>query len=401
MKKVTVVGGGFSGLVTAYYLSREGFAVDLHEASHRLGGLLGSERTKNGLVETAANGFINCDDLEDLFKDLGLEPLKPQAHAKKRFIYRDGLKRWPLKFFESLGLATKFLFKLFLAKKSLRPTNQETIFNWGLRNLSPSATDYLLGPGLQGIYAGDIRRMSAELVLGPLFQGGKKKKYRGTVSLANGMGDFVMSLVQKLSTQGVKIHLNSKYKVESLSEPHVVAVSASAVPSVIEKVAPQAAAELQKIEVLPVLSVTVFYKEAPKKIEGFGALFPADQGFKVLGVLSPTYIFANRGPEYSETWIFGGTHSPEMLLKSESELREIILAERAKILGSSAEIKDIHIYPWPKALPHYTLAHQEILKNLHLPQNLYLAGNYLGVIGLSKILSRSKELASQMKRTHS
>lgn len=401
MKKVTVVGGGFSGLVTAYYLSREGFAVELHEASSRLGGLLGSKRTASGLVESAANGFIHSEELMELFSDLGLQPLTLQKeYAKKRYIYRQGLKRWPLKVSESVKLAAKFILRILFAKRSLRPKVGETVWNWGLRNLNQPATEYLLSPGLQGIYAGDISRMSAELVLGPLFQKKKSKtKYKGTVSLVNGMEDLIMVLAQKLTARGVKIHLNSKYQVNSLNEPHVIAVSAAAAPSVLEKTAPQVAEVLKKIEVLPVLSVTAFYKEAPQKIEGFGALFPADQGFKVLGVLSPTYIFENRGPDYSETWIFGGTHSPDMLNKSDSEIRDVILKERAQILNSKAEIKELHIHRWPQALPHYTLAHQEILKSLQLPKNLYLAGNYLGVIGLSKILSRSKELASEMKRT--
>jgi oxygen-dependent protoporphyrinogen oxidase len=331
MKSVKVIGGGFSGLVTAYYLSREGFSVELHEASSRLGGLISSEKTPFGLIESAANGFILNDDLMELFQDLNLEPLKPKAeYAKKRYIFRGSLQRWPLNIFESICLAGKFLCKIIFCKKSLRPKTDETVWNWGQRNLSSSATKYLLSPGLQGIYAGDARRMSAELILGPMFQG-KKQKYRGTVSARGGMGEFIEALAQKLKSQGVKIILNSNYKIDSLNEPHVVAVSASAAPAVLENVAPQVAETLKKIEVLPVLSVTVIYKNAEKKIEGFGGLFPDDQGFKVLGILSPTYIFAGRGPDYSETWIFGGVHSPEMVTKSEAEILETILQERAKI----------------------------------------------------------------------
>lgn len=391
-------------MTMAYYLRREGFAVELHEASSRLGGLLGTERTPTGLAESAANGFILTDDLMELFQDLGLDPLPMRADSgKKRFIYREGFKRWPLRFFESVSFAVKLLLRLILSRKSMRPRRDETIWNWGLRNLNLAATQYLLSPGLQGIYAGDARRMSAELILGPLFQRKKQKyrgtKYRGTVSLPDGMGQFIEGLASELTVQGVKIVLNSDYQINSLSEPHVVAVSAGAAPGVVEKVAPEVTAVLQKVEILPVLSVTVFYKNVAHKIEGFGGLFPDDQGFQVLGVLSPTYIFPERGPNYSETWIFGGTHSPQMLNKSDAEILEMILQERARILGGEAEILDSRIYRWPHALPHYTLAHKQLLSQIQLPPNLYLAGNYLGVIGLSKILSRNKELAAEMKKT--
>lgn len=93
MKKVVVVGGGFSGLVTAYYLSRRGFAVDLHEASPRLGGLIGTERLDSGLVESAANGLILNDTVVELLTDLGVEYIHPLRGAKKRFIYRSSFRR--------------------------------------------------------------------------------------------------------------------------------------------------------------------------------------------------------------------------------------------------------------------------------------------------------------------
>lgn len=385
----------------AYYLSQEGFSVELHEARPRLGGLLGSEKTSSGgLAESAANGFILSEDLQELFTELGLDPLKPRAdYGKKRFIYRAGLKRWPLKFFESTGLALKFLLRLLFLKKALPPRPQESVWAWGERNLNGAATRYLLSPGLQGIYAGDARRMSAELILGPLFQKKKKQKYRGTVSLPGGMGEFIDTLAQTLSARGVKIILNSNYKLKSLEEPHVIAVSAKEAPALVEAVAPQTAQVLRRIETLPVLSVTVFYAEAEKKLEGFGGLFPEDQGFRVLGVLSPTYIFSDRGPDYSETWIFGGTHSPEMLQKTNEEILAVIREERARLFSGTARVKEARVYRWPAALPHYTVAHRDLLQELKTPPHLYLAGNYLGVIGLSKMLSRCKALAAEIKRT--
>jgi oxygen-dependent protoporphyrinogen oxidase len=395
MKKIIVVGGGFSGLVTAYYLSRAGFSIELHEASTKLGGLLHTERAASGLVEAAANGFILNDDLVELLADIKLEFVRPQAKAKKRFIFRNGLRRWPLTFLESLGLLVKVLPKFFFNKKSFRPLEQETIWNWGLRNLNQAMTMYLLSPGLQGIYAGSARKMSAELILGPLFNR-KKQNYKGTVSFKNGMGEFIEALEKKLRQLGVQIHLNSFYRPLDLEIPHVICISAAAVSSIVEKVAPELAVGLSRIEVLPVLSATVFFENPRRELEGFGALFPADQGFRVLGILSNTYNFENRGPRYSETWIFGGTHSPEVLTKSNGEILRLIQEERKRIFEVDDKCIDYRMYPRPQALPHYTLEHKKILEELRLPKNLYLNGNYLGVIGLSKILSRSKELCLEI-----
>ncbi|MBS1970143.1 MAG: FAD-dependent oxidoreductase [Bdellovibrionales bacterium] len=394
-KKVVVVGGGFSGLVTAYYLSRRGMDVELHEASSRLGGLLGSERLESGLVETAANGFILNDALVELLEDIGLEYIRPLKGARKRFIFRDGFKRWPLNIFETFGLISKALPRFFFRRPSFRPQTDETVWTWGLRCLNRAATRYLLSPALQGIYAGDVHRMSAELILGPMF-GGQKQKYRGTVSFKKGMGEFVAAIEKKLVHQGVKIHLNSFYQIENFAVPHVVCVSAAATAKVLEKAAPAVGAMLSQIEVLPVLSATVFFEKPRFKIQGFGVLFPDDQQYRVLGILSPTHIFENRGPEYSETWIFGGAHSPEVLEKSNEQILELIQSERTRIFGLTDKVREYRMHPWPKALPHYTLEHKKLLSELQLPKNLYLNGNYMGVIGLSKILIRSKELAQKV-----
>lgn len=395
MKKVVVVGGGFSGIVTAYYLSRRGFDVDLYEASSRLGGLLGTEKLDVGLVETAANGFILNDTLVDLLSDIQLDYIRPLKGARKRFIFRGAFRRWPLGFLETLGLIFKVLPRWIFNRSSFKPQVDETIWRWGLRCLNRAATRYLLSPALQGIYAGDAHRMSAELILGPMFNS-KKQKYRGTVSFEKGMGEFVAALEKKLIQQGVKIHLNSFYQIESLEIPHVVCVSAAAAAKVIEKVAPQVGAQLSQIEVMPVLSATVFYEHPRFKIAGFGVLFPEDQQFRVLGVLSNSYIFENRGPGYSETWIFGGAQSPEVLEKSNDQILELIRSERARMFGLTDKIHEYRMHPWPKALPHYTLEHKRILKALNPPKNLYLNGNYMGVIGLSKILVRSKELSNEI-----
>jgi oxygen-dependent protoporphyrinogen oxidase len=407
MKNVLVVGGGFSGLVTAYYLAKRGHAVDLHEASSRLGGMLGTELTPHGLVESAANGFLLSDDLAELLADLKLDFISPlKEYKKKRFIFRGGLRRWPLGFFETVSLICKFGFRWVFLRKSVAPKNRETVWNWGLRNLGFSATKYLVSPGLQGIYASDARTLSAELILGPMFRAKKRGgRYRGTVSFAGGMQAIIDALEARLRQLGVRIHVNSAMTLTSLDKPCVVTVSAAAVSNIVRAVAPEVAAEFGSVEMLPVASVTVFYERAAEKIEGFGCLFPDGEKFKALGVLSNTFIFADRGPDYSETWIFGGTRSPEILAKPDLEILHLIQTERKRIFTSEAELvstsptelSEYRIHRWLMGLPHYTPELEARLDRLRLPKNLYLNGNYLGGIGLSKILSRSKELAASIE----
>jgi oxygen-dependent protoporphyrinogen oxidase len=398
MKRVVVVGGGFTGLVTAYYLGRAGYQVDLYEASGHVGGLLSSERTPFGLVESAANGMIASDSVEELFRDLGVPILHPRGeYKKKRFIFRKGLRRWPLSFFETLGLAFRFLPKFLWAKSRLKPGPQESVWQWGSLHLGEAATRYLLAPALQGIYAGDITRMSAAAILGPMFSGKKRTRYRGTIAPVEGMGQLIQNLKTKVEAQGARIHLNTPYLCQDLSVPHIVCVSAAASSKVVAPVAPELAGTLAKIETLSLISATVFLENPRRKIEGFGCLVP--DGFRIqsLGILSNTYIFDNRGPGYSETWILGGARSPELCQKSDQELLTLIQTDRGKLLGEEGKVSAFRIHRWPRALPHFTVEHNTSMEKLQLPRNLYLNGNYLGVIGLSKIVERTENLVKKLK----
>ena len=105
-KKVSVVGAGFSGLLTSYYLLKKGVGVEIFESQARPGGLIQTVETEYGKVETAANGLLNSEELEALCRDIGVELMSTRDEARKRFIVRDGVaSRWPLKIFETIRLA--------------------------------------------------------------------------------------------------------------------------------------------------------------------------------------------------------------------------------------------------------------------------------------------------------
>ncbi len=87
MRAVTVVGGGFSGLATAYYLSNAGIPVEIVEKSDRLGGLIATLQTPHGPVETAAIGLRNSARVDAMCRDLGLEMLSLQPVVQRRSIH--------------------------------------------------------------------------------------------------------------------------------------------------------------------------------------------------------------------------------------------------------------------------------------------------------------------------
>jgi oxygen-dependent protoporphyrinogen oxidase len=112
-RKVKVIGAGFSGLVSAYYLLKAGFAVEIFEATSRAGGLINSIDCEWGLVETAANGLLNSVEVESLFEDIGARLAPTLKIAKKRYVFRqERARRWPLSVSASLRILA-VVFKLF------------------------------------------------------------------------------------------------------------------------------------------------------------------------------------------------------------------------------------------------------------------------------------------------
>src|SRR5262249_23996807 len=143
-KPITVVGAGFSGLVTAYLLTKAGREVRVIAKESRAGGLIRTIRTELGLVETAANGIHNSARLEATSVDIGVPLVQTKREARKRFIFRGKPRQLPLNPFEALrvpvGVAAN--------ATRLRPRPFETIFEWGKRVVGKGATDYLLVPAL-------------------------------------------------------------------------------------------------------------------------------------------------------------------------------------------------------------------------------------------------------------
>lgn len=401
-KKIAVIGAGFAGLTVSLRLAQKGFSVDLYESAPRVGGLLGTDHTQYGIAERAANALIRTPRAEKLFSELGLEPSFPLSTSKRRYIYRDKPRRWPLTFLETLFFMGKFLPRFLFVKKSLRPHDMQTLDQWGRTHLGGNATEYLLGPAMQGIYGNDISGLSAKLILSSLFSS-HREKYKGLLTGPGGMQDLVDHLEAHLQKLGVRIHTNSSVTFEDLQGPVIIATSSSAAAKFLESSLPAVSQILKRIRMSSLMSVTLFFKQSQKKYQGFGCLIPRGFDIKTLGILMNSYIFKDRDATYNETWILGGIKEEGLLKLSDNDLLKLIAEERFKVLGSKEALIDYRINRWVDALPYYDLnleASQKELNQLTFTNQVFLHGNYLSGIGLSKILERSDILAQEMADLH-
>lgn len=402
MKKISIVGAGFSGLTMALRLAQYGFQVEVHDKNARPGGLISTEKTEHGLAESAANSVIATQKMKDLFKELEIKAVKPLETSKRRFIFRTRPHQWPLGVLESILFIARLVPRFLFAKASLKPQAQQTLQSWGVKFMGKKATRFLLGPAMQGIYANEISGLSASLILGPLFKPGREK-YNGLLTGDQGLQTLIDGLYRKLNSLGVKFHFESSPDLASFSHPVVVATSASAAAELLKTRDPIRSQILAKIPMSSLISSTLFFKAPQTRYQGFGCLIPRGMNLKTLGVLMNPYIFPNRDRVYNETWLLGG-HGEEALLDlADGEVLQKIAEERFRILGAKDGLHDYRIHRWSNALPYYGLELEKALEELQgLPDSkqIYLHGNYLSGIGLSKILERTEKIALRIGADH-
>jgi protoporphyrinogen/coproporphyrinogen III oxidase len=395
MKAVTVVGGGFSGLATAYYLSRAGIPVQIVEKTHRLGGLIATLQTPHGPVETAAIGLKHSARVDALCRDLGLPMLcSTQSSDRHRYIYRQRPRRWPLNPGEWLGVAARVASAT--ARGSRCPRPLETVDEWGERVLGPRATQWLLAPTLQGMYAGDPARLSASLVCGAQPPTGPSG--RGVVAPARGMQQLIEALECRLRTRDVSIRLNTPSRLDG-STPAVICTSASDAAECLEDVAPASSRSLSTIDMLPLVRITAFYPDRATHQRGRGILFPRGGDIRALGVLFNTNVFPNRGGQYSESWIYGGAGDREVVHLSEDDLATVMDRDRQVLCGRFVAPATRFVHRWRAALPHYDVRLESVRAcGFELPKGVFLVGNYVGGIGVSALLEQAAAVATRVGR---
>ncbi|KAL8907045.1 MAG: hypothetical protein Q9207_001657 [Kuettlingeria erythrocarpa] len=204
---VAVLGGGITGLASAYYLAQQlpHSKITLFEGSSRLGGWLRSQQVDVGngkvvfeqgprnLRPTRPNGWVTLD----LVKSLGLEDevimtSKQSVAAQNRFIYYPNhLVRMPGP--GSSLLPTVFtvlqepVFRGFISASLSEPTKSrgvledESIGSFISRRLRPELADNIVSALIHGIYAGDIYQLSIRSVFPFLFHA---EKIRGSIAVA-------------------------------------------------------------------------------------------------------------------------------------------------------------------------------------------------------------------------
>ena len=430
MKRVAIVGGGVSGLTTAYLLKQKRPELELKvfEKDDAAGGKVRSSHQDGYTVDWGPNGFLtSVPETVELAKSLGLESeLQPASDvAKYRFLYKNGGLR-PLPLSPPAFLKSELLSPLGKARAALEPflgkavTQEETVYGFLARHFGKEAANAFAGPFVLGITAGDAKALSLDALFprlraleaehGSLVRGlinaqreakragrggGRLTSFRGGIgrlvgALRENLGEAVRTSlgVRGLRPQETGYVLELSSGETSYADAVVLATPAFESAALLSPFLPEAAAALREI---PYTDVRVFglgydRVDVPNLLDGFGFLVPRGESVRALGVLYSSSIFPGRAPEGKVLLrvIAGGSVDPEFAGLSDDEALEAVRRDLELTLGITAPPEmPLHV-PWPKGIPQYLLGHgarvETAMKATAACPSLFLTGNaYYGV----------------------
>jgi len=434
MKSVAIIGAGVTGLTAAFYLKRKGVAVTVFEAANRAGGAIQSVHKNGFLAEFGPNTILESSPkISQLIRDLNLESRRiyPNPDAKNRYVVRD--KR-PLEMPSSQAefLTTKLFSaraKFALAREPFVPPRadgvEESVAEFVLRRLNQEFLDRAVDPLVAGIFAGDPYKLSVKhafrklleteqkygsLIKGQFF-GASERKKSGEVSrrdarmfsfddglrvlpdaLAAQLGDSLKlnTAVVKLEQSGTDWHVFTTEDVAKFDAVIYCGTAHKLAKLRGEPSTPLDFSAFSEIRYPPVASVVLGFRreDVGHPCEGFGMLIPKIEGFKILGTIFSSSLFANRAPDNFVllTSYVGGERQPELALLPPEKLVELVGGDLRVLLSVKGEPVFQNVAFYPKAIPQYNVGYgkfKDLMNDLESKaRGLFFAGHYRDGVSL-------------------
>jgi oxygen-dependent protoporphyrinogen oxidase len=446
-----VVGGGISGLTTAFFLQKRGYRVAVLEKDERTGGAIRTEHREGFLIEHGPNSTLETTPvLRELFAALGIldEQVYANDAAKNRYIVRGGVPRAlpmsPLAFLKtplfSLSSKLRLLKEPFIAPAP--PDAEETLAEFVQRRLGQEFLDYAINPFVAGVYAGKPERLSVRSAFPKLYnleqkygslikgsiKGAKERRNRAETakvkarlfSFRSGLQTLPDALHKALGAQvfngsvleQIELHADGYGVTFRQGNTHrsvrartlILALPAHAYPQLPLPVPEVVQTALHRISYPPVAMVYFGYKQAPESIplDGFGMLVPEKEQKSILGTIWSSTIFPQRAPAggLALTTFVGGSRQPELALLPERPLAELVQKDLRSLMHIRRPPDLLVIKRWEKAIPQYETGHDRIIAAVTdweaAQPGLFVTGNFRGGISVSDCIKHAHELSEKI-----
>jgi oxygen-dependent protoporphyrinogen oxidase len=450
--RVVIVGGGISGLSTAYYLAKAGVPSTILESRPRLGGVIQTERVEGCLLEAGPDSFLSAKPAAlELIGELGLagEVIGSNDHLRKTYVRKhgrlvplpDGLmmmvptKILPLLTTHLIGWGTKLRMGMELLRAPKPKPEDESVAEFIEEHYGAEAVDYLAEPLLSGIYGGNPSQLSVRSVLprfvelateygsltrGVLASRAKAPKRQGPPAplfrtLKGGLGQLVDTIAAAIAGRtevrqaraqaiecgagGFRIRLDG----ECLEACHLVlACEAHSGAALVGGMDARLAELLGEIGYGSSITVALGYDTSDfgaRPPEGFGFLVPRKERRKLAACTWVGTKFSYRVPpgKVVARCFIGGGEALQSFGSTDDAIAAEAAAELRDIAGIQAAPRFSRVFRWPRAMAQYPVGHPRRLAEIEaraaaIP-GLYLAGNAYEGIGIPDCIRMGKRAA--------
>ncbi len=445
-----IVGGGISGIATAWQLDYLGNEVEVWESDKRIGGKIKTEQNDGYITEQAASMVLNFrPEVTQFLQESGLENHKLlRTPTAKRYLINNGaLQEMPMKMAGMLSSplwSLKGKLRLMLEPFILKGGNEnESVADFIRRRLGNEMLDKALGAYISGTLASDPEQADSYSVLphltalerryGSLTAGvfarkiinKKKASVTEGFSFEGGMTTLVKVLSQQL---GSGIHTG--YKITEIT-PHkkgwlvnattahgerscytknlILSTPASVTANLLKNLNPELHKLLDDIQYAPLSIVHLGYNKnkIQHDVEGTGFLTPFKEKLKLNGSMWMHSLFSERAPQGQVLLsnYIGGSRHPDIVSQSEQYQVDTVNKELQLLLGVKGEPEWVRVNKHTQALPlyhgQYTLRQQAIAEQLKSMSGLYLQANYLGGVSIRDRIVCARALAKQLNKQQS
>lgn len=435
-----VIGAGVSGLACALRLREAGIATSVLEASDHSGGLISTAQKNGFLFESGPQSFQLTAELRALIQAAGCESQLIEANpSMPRYILRAGkLRPAPMSppsllttSLLSTGAKLRVLGEPF--RRSRLVAHDESLANFVRRKFGTEILEYLAGPFVSGIFAGDPEKLSVQsafpslalweseygsVIRGAIKSRGSGERVRPTLaSFQSGMSTLLNGLASTLApnvTTGVSVSSiessQNGWRVLSAGGSHNTALCARAVvfatpayaaAKILKAALPELSMPLAGIPYAPVAVVCQGYRRehVGHTLNGFGFLVPRTENFRTLGVIWNSSLFPDRCPQgmVLMTSFVGGASDPHIVDLEETEISALVHRETQGILHISAPPIAERVWRHMHALPQYNLGHAQksaaIRGHLSALRGIFITGNYLDGPSIGSCVSQAFQTA--------
>ncbi|MEC0239700.1 protoporphyrinogen oxidase [Paenibacillus dokdonensis] len=459
MKKVVVIGGGITGLSTAYYLQKNALEIgsEIHitvvEANERLGGKIRTVQDGEFTMETGADSIVTRKtNAAELIEEIGLKDQVVYNATGISYIYSDGkLKQIPKDAVFGIptsieSLATTELVsaegKVEALKDLYTPnerfTKDDSVGDFLEAFLGKELVEKQIGPVLSGVYSGKLSDLTIASTLPYLidykneygsiitglsenkakFQSGGKKFLsfqQGVSGLIDGIENQLSNseIIKGIAAEDLKPLTNGGYEITlmdgRLLEADVVVISTLSASA--QKLLRNASLdeEFSQFKNSSLISVYIAFDVPDEELPADGTGFITSDSEDVK---CNACTWTSRKWEHTSTegrllvrlfYKSTNPHYDELVKLTEEELLQVGMQDIKTSLGISSQPLTYDVTKWHEVMPNYHITHHQIVKSLEakmeeLMPNVLLAGcSYYGV-GIPDCIANGEETAAKIMK---